>query len=203
MSSGLHASLALRGPSFKPSCLHSLLANQKKGSNGKRQTVVVTPCNPKEDVHLQKRHMPVCQRWHARWDLIVVWVELFFTNNLLCKSWMWTLCYCVEHAWEQSEKKVCYLNQKSVILNSVNKTVSRALTLVGPTVTRQVLDPLAVLYIDNRLYIFFYHKKPVKVFRFRYLPIEAYTCNGMTGQLPLAPKLLSSVWDWIRDFFLR
>ena len=61
-SSGLHASLALRGPSFKPSCLHSLLANQKKGFNGKRQTVVVTPCcNPKEDVHLQKRHMPVCQ----------------------------------------------------------------------------------------------------------------------------------------------
>ena len=34
---------------------------------------------------------------------------------------------------------------------SVNRIDLKALTLVGPTITRPVLDPLAVLRLDNRL----------------------------------------------------
>ena len=37
----------------------------------------------------------------------------------------------------------------------VNKTKYKLHTLVGPTVTRQVQDPLAVLLLDNRLYSLF------------------------------------------------
>ena len=40
-----------------------------------------------------------------------------------------------------------------IILASVNRIDLRALTLVGPTVTRPVQDPLAILSLDNRLYI--------------------------------------------------
>ena len=36
---------------------------------------------------------------------------------------------------------------------SVNRIDLRALTLVGSTSTRQVLDPLAVIHLDNRLFI--------------------------------------------------
>ena len=36
----------------------------------------------------------------------------------------------------------------------MNKTDLRALTLVGPTRENQVQDPLAVLNLDNLLYIF-------------------------------------------------
>ena len=36
----------------------------------------------------------------------------------------------------------------------VNRIDLRALTLVGPTVTRLVLDPLAVISLDNRLCIY-------------------------------------------------
>ena len=36
---------------------------------------------------------------------------------------------------------------------TVNRTDLQALTLVGPTVTRPAQDPLAVLCIDNRLFM--------------------------------------------------
>ena len=36
---------------------------------------------------------------------------------------------------------------------SVNRKDLRALTLVGPTRNNRILDPLAVLHLDNRLYI--------------------------------------------------
>ena len=35
----------------------------------------------------------------------------------------------------------------------VNQKVLRALALVGPTWDNPVLDPLAVLHLDNRLYL--------------------------------------------------
>ena len=35
----------------------------------------------------------------------------------------------------------------------VNRIDLQALTFVGPTITRPVLDPLAVLRLDNRLYV--------------------------------------------------
>ena len=37
---------------------------------------------------------------------------------------------------------------------SVNRKYLQALTLVGPTWSKPVLDPLAVLHLDNRLHVF-------------------------------------------------
>ena len=39
---------------------------------------------------------------------------------------------------------------------SVNRKDLRALTLVGPTRNNQVLEPLAVLHLDNQLYIWWF-----------------------------------------------
>ena len=39
---------------------------------------------------------------------------------------------------------------------SVNRIDLRALTLVGPLGTSPVLDPLAVLHLDNQLFIFWW-----------------------------------------------
>ena len=43
---------------------------------------------------------------------------------------------------------------------SVNRKVLQALTLVGPTRENPVPDPLAVLHLDNQLYIFEHSLNP-------------------------------------------
>ena len=44
-------------------------------------------------------------------------------------------------------------SQLEIIFSRLRQIYLQALTLVGPTVTRPVLDPLAVINIDNQLYI--------------------------------------------------
>ena len=53
-------------------------------------------------------------------------------------------------------KTFWYVHVSSILTSgipSVNKTYLQASTLVGPTVTRLVQDPLAVLTLENQLYI--------------------------------------------------
>ena len=68
------------------------------------------------------------------------------------------LCYCVEQP-SKVIKKQCMNCIKQVFFIStsgippVNGIDLQALSLVGPTVTRPVLDPLAVMHLNNQLFM--------------------------------------------------